>query len=325
MMRFRFSTPFLTSALLGAGAALIIGSSDWRAWVVLAGGMAALVAVAAVFVPSVLRTEEARAENERGAFAELVGNPYAVNPALIPPLRPRVGKRLLDVCLAAAGLVFTGPIFVLVAAALRISHGSGSPIIARYPRVRASGGTFNLYRFAVAPKHDDDDDELEALADEPTSLFVLIKRRPLSRVGAFLRSTSLEHLPSLFNILRGDMSLVGPQPRRPLAASPTFEWPVLPYSTRPGLVGYAQVLRAMDIDPHLLPRVEALYSASSTIWSDIQIPLFPHRARQRALTILWVVQSMHPDSADPFDAGSWSKAGGISELRPGQARPAVDH
>lgn len=136
-------------------------------------------------------------------------------------------KRLLDIGLSALALVALSPVLLLVAVLVRTKLGS--PVIFKQPRPGKNGKIFNLYKFRTMTDARDADGNL--LPDEDR----------LTPFGKWLRSTSLDELPELLCILKGDMSLVGP---RPLLVS------YLPYYTeeekhrhdvRPGLTGLAQI------------------------------------------------------------------------------------
>lgn len=136
-------------------------------------------------------------------------------------------KRLLDILCALAALIVFGWLYIIVAILVRIFMGS--PVIFRQPRPGKNEKTFDLYKFRTM--RDSYDKDGKPLPDEVR----------LGKFGKLLRATSLDELPEAFNILKGDMSVVGP---RPLLVK------YLPYYTeeqhhrhdvRPGLSGYAQV------------------------------------------------------------------------------------
>ena len=136
-------------------------------------------------------------------------------------------KRLLDIICALLALLVFWWLYIIVAVLVRIKLGS--PIIFKQPRPGKDGKIFNLYKFRSMT--DDRDSEGNLLPDEVR----------LTKFGRLLRSTSLDELPETFNILKGDMSIIGP---RPLLVE------YLPYYTkeelhrhdvRPGLSGWAQV------------------------------------------------------------------------------------
>jgi lipopolysaccharide/colanic/teichoic acid biosynthesis glycosyltransferase len=139
-------------------------------------------------------------------------------------------KRAADVVLAAAGLVLLAPLMAAVAAAVLLRNGR--PVIFSQERIGREGRSFRLYKFRTLPVCPPRESDRRWNA-EP--------RDPLSR---FLRVTGLDELPQLYNVLRGEMSLVGPRPERPFFAA-RFRSELPRYALRecavPGLTGWAQV------------------------------------------------------------------------------------
>ena len=139
-------------------------------------------------------------------------------------------KRLFDCLLAAAGLIVLSPLLLLIGAVILVT--SGRPILFSQQRVGCGGDRFRLYKFRTLDRSAAARGDEEWVADAPT---------PLS---AFLRFTGFDELPQLFNVLRGDMSLVGPRPERPYFAA-RFERELPAYARRrrlrPGITGWAQV------------------------------------------------------------------------------------
>jgi lipopolysaccharide/colanic/teichoic acid biosynthesis glycosyltransferase len=152
-------------------------------------------------------------------------------------------KRLTDVAGSALLLVFLSPVFVLIAAAILLD--SGIPIIYRCQRIGRYGQDITVFKFRTM--RDGSHHHLEELltADEELRLEYGVSRKlredpRRTRVGVFLRRTSLDELPQLVNVLIGDMSLVGPRPYFPgeLAGRPESD---LVLSVRPGITGLWQV------------------------------------------------------------------------------------
>lgn len=110
----------------------------------------------------------------------------------------KYGKRLLDVVVSATALAAASPILATVAIAVRTKLGS--PVLFRQPRAGKDGKTFSIYKFRTMTDERGPDGEL------------LPDGQRLTPFGKFLRKTSLDELPELYNILRGEMSLVGPRP-----------------------------------------------------------------------------------------------------------------
>lgn len=161
----------------------------------------------------------------------------AVNQAMLRLMRvdvsdsgkplPLPGKRLFDLCFAALALLALSPVLALVALLVRIRLGA--PVIFRQQRPGQGGQPFTLYKFRSMTNARDAQGNL------------LPDARRLTRFGRFLRRSSLDELPELINVLRGDMSLVGPRPLL-LRYLPYFtERERLRLQVRPGITGWAQI------------------------------------------------------------------------------------
>ena len=145
----------------------------------------------------------------------------------------RVNKRVFDVVAALALLVVAWPAMLLVAACIRLE--SAGPVLYRQERVGAGGHSFSLVKFrSMRVDAEGDGVARWASADDDRS----------TRVGRFIRSTRLDELPQLFNVLRGDMSFVGPRPERPQFVdvfNREIRYYPIRHSVKPGLTGWAQL------------------------------------------------------------------------------------
>jgi lipopolysaccharide/colanic/teichoic acid biosynthesis glycosyltransferase len=191
-----------------------------------------------------------------------------------PPSRfHAAGKRLLDVTLSAMALVGLAPVLVGLAVAIKLS--SPGPILFRQTRHGKDGVPFELYKFR----------SLSTKVGDPSGVQQVLPADPrVTRVGRFIRATSLDELPQLFNILRGDMSIIGPRPHAigMLAGGLPYEV-LVPYyhkrhAVKPGLSGWAQVngLRGPTVDPVLArERIDhdIAYIQNQTLPLDIKIVL----------------------------------------------------
>lgn len=145
----------------------------------------------------------------------------------------RVASRILDLVIAALLAVLSLPVVVLVAAAIFLEDGA--PVLYRQKRVGYGGKTFELYKFRSMVKDAESDGRPKwAGRDDPR----------VTKVGRFIRKTRLDELPQLFNVIRGDMSLVGPRPERPEFVEDLSR--KIPYyherhSVKPGVTGWAQL------------------------------------------------------------------------------------
>jgi len=141
-------------------------------------------------------------------------------------------RQMVSLLVAAVGLLLFLPFFPFVALAVKLS--SKGPLFFRQPRVGMGGRVFDVVKFRTMYTNAESDGAQWATKDDPR----------VTRVGMFLRKTRIDEIPQLWNVLRGDMGLVGPRPERPeFVAWLTQELPFYYMRTliRPGLTGWAQV------------------------------------------------------------------------------------
>lgn len=157
----------------------------------------------------------------------------------------RVIKRLFDLVVGTLTLIAVAPVMLIVALAVRLD--SPGPALFRQQRVGENGRLFTIYKFrsmtvdAEARLHE----VLRTDQDQP-----IAHKRPddprVTRVGRFIRRTSLDELPQLFNVLKGDMSLVGPRPEVPWLAAQYEDWQRKRFAVPPGMTGWWQISGRSD-------------------------------------------------------------------------------
>jgi lipopolysaccharide/colanic/teichoic acid biosynthesis glycosyltransferase len=183
----------------------------------------------------------------------------------------RLLKRAFDVAPTSVGLLLVAPLMAAIALAVRLD--SKGPVIFRQVRVGRDGRHFSIFKFrtmmvgAEASK-----DELLARNEAGAGLFKLTEDPRVTRVGRFLRGTSLDELPQLFNVVRGEMSLVGP---RPLVVDEDAQVLGLDRSRlhlTPGMTGPWQVLGAR-VPMQEMVGIDYLYVANWSLWLDVKILL----------------------------------------------------
>lgn len=158
----------------------------------------------------------------------------------------RVFKRAFDVCFSLCVLVILSPVLLLIALAVWMDDPHGSPLFFQ-ERVGLRGGTFQMVKFRSM--YVDAEDRLEELmaANEKDGPVFKIKEDPrITRVGRIIRKTSLDELPQFWNVLVGDMSVVGPRPALPREVAQYSERDRLRLSVRPGITCYWQTRRNRD-------------------------------------------------------------------------------
>lgn len=171
----------------------------------------------------------------------------------------RMVKRTMDLAVGAAGLIISSPLWLGIAWAIK--SDSPGPVIIRQTRVGKDGRTFTLYKFrtmlaetaayALAPQSDGD--------------------RRITRIGRLLRRTSLDELPQLLNVVRGEMSLVGPRPEMPFIVERYEEWQKRRLAVKPGLTGLWQILGRKDLPLHENLEYDFYYVNNQSLLLDLEI------------------------------------------------------
>lgn len=181
-------------------------------------------------------------------------------------------KRAFDITFASLFLVLTLPVYLVIAIAIRLD--SPGPIFYKQPRAGLHAETFKVWKFrSMVPNADKLQAELEAKNDIKDGVLFKMKKDPrITRVGNFIRRYSLDELPQIFNVLRGEMSLVGPRPL-PLRDVEKFEQHYfIRQDVLPGITGMWQVSGRSDIDNFdEVLRLDLFYIQNWSIWLDISI------------------------------------------------------
>ncbi len=188
----------------------------------------------------------------------------------------RVLKRSFDLVGATVGMVAIAPMLLVIAAAIRLD--SRGPVFFRQTRVGRDGERFGMVKFrSMIPDAEEHKADL-VHRNEAVGLFKIQNDPRITRVGRFLRRTSLDELPQLFNVLRGEMSLVGP---RPLVVDEDARVEGMMRSRlhlTPGMTGPWQVLGSARIPMPEMVKIDYLYIAGWSLWSDVKLLLrtVPH-------------------------------------------------
>lgn len=156
-------------------------------------------------------------------------------------------KRLLDIVLSSLALVFLSPLLLIVAIVIKIE--SKGPIIFSQKRIGLNGQEFKMYKFRSMVVNAEELKEKLAKKNEMSGPMFKIKDDPrITKVGKFIRKTSIDELPQLINIVKGDMSLVGPRPSLPKEVAKFEPWMLDRLNVKPGLTCFWQVSGRNNID-----------------------------------------------------------------------------
>lgn len=172
-------------------------------------------------------------------------------------------KRMLDVVIATLTLIILSPLMAFTAAAVKLE--SDGPAIFKQDRLGLNGKVFKIYKFRSM---------CQGAEHTGTGVYSGADDMRVTKVGKIIRATSIDELPQLFNILKGDMSFIGPRP--PLTYHP---WDISEYTkeqlhmfdVRPGITGWAQVNGRKDVEWHKRIELNCWYVDHMSFWLDIKI------------------------------------------------------
>src|SRR5436190_17902767 len=177
----------------------------------------------------------------------------------------------MDIMVAAGMLLLTTPLMLVSALAIRL--GSAGPDFYTQERVGRHGRKFRLVKFrTMVDGADRRESELLAQSEHP--VWLLLRDDPrITTVGRWLRTTSIDELPQLWNVLRGDMSLVGPRPMPADVQEHIDGWGERRLDLTPGITGPWQVLGRTNIPFEEMVKLDYLYVTNWTLWTDVRLLL----------------------------------------------------
>jgi exopolysaccharide biosynthesis polyprenyl glycosylphosphotransferase len=194
----------------------------------------------------------------------------------LPPLRlsrrAQVLKRALDLVVATLGLVLLAPVLALFALLIRLE--SGGPVLFWQARIGVGGRVFRMAKFRTMCRDAEERKRelahlnMHARPGGDPRMFKIDCDPRVTRVGAFLRRYSLDELPQLINVLKGEMSLVGPRPLIAEEAQHVHDWALRRLDLKPGITGLWQVLGRSAIPFEEMVRLDYLYVTSWSLWRD---------------------------------------------------------
>ena len=187
----------------------------------------------------------------------------------------RGAKRTLDIVVSAAGLVLFSPVMLAVAIAIRLDDGK--PVFFRQTRIGRWGRPFRIVKFRTMVQGADKRQATDLIAAGPDAIADMVETIKLQSeawitpLGHFLRRTSLDELPQLWNVLKGEMSLVGPRPLRRYEVEALTDWQVARQDVRPGITGLWQILGRSEVHWDERMHLDYTYVRHWTFRKDLAI------------------------------------------------------
>lgn len=188
------------------------------------------------------------------------------------------GKRTLDVAISVPAIVVLTPVFIVLWIAIHLD--SPGPAVFCQRRIGRGEKLFNCFKFRTLRHNADQNVHREAirrawarepLSNDPDAPYKLTDDPRVTRVGGVLRRTSLDELPQLINVLRGEMSIVGPRPAIPYELEHFQDWHHRRHIVKPGITGICQVRGRGRVCPEVMLEMDVEYAMNWTLWTDLKL------------------------------------------------------
>lgn len=179
-------------------------------------------------------------------------------------------KRTIDIIFSILGLVLLSPLLIIIAIIIKID--SKGPIFFAQERVGYKGNHFKMYKFrSMVLNAEELKEKLQEKNEMSGPMFKMKDDPRVTKIGKFIRKTSIDELPQLINVLLGQMSLVGPRPSLPKEVEKFETWMLERLNVKPGLTCYWQVSGRNDIDFEDWMKLDIKYVNERNLWIDIKL------------------------------------------------------
>lgn len=179
-------------------------------------------------------------------------------------------KRVIDIVGSLVGLILATPILLIVGVFIKLE--SKGPIVFTQNRVGLNGKEFKMYKFrSMVVNAEELKKKLETQNEMSGPMFKIKDDPRITRVGKFIRKTSIDELAQLINVLKGDMSLVGPRPSLPKEVKQFEDWMLERLDVKPGLTCYWQVMGRNKIGFDEWMKLDIKYVRERSLWLDIKL------------------------------------------------------
>ena len=179
-------------------------------------------------------------------------------------------KRGLDLLLSTIGIIVAIPIFLIIGIWIKLE--SKGPIIFSQKRVGQNGKIFNMYKLrSMVVNAEELKEKLKENNEMSGPMFKMQYDPRITKIGRFIRKTSIDELPQLINVIKGDMSLVGPRPSLPEEVDQFEKWMLKRLDVKPGLTCYWQVSGRNNIDFEDWMKLDIKYVSERSLFLDIKL------------------------------------------------------
>ena len=182
----------------------------------------------------------------------------------------RILKRSFDIIASAIGLVALSPVFLAVAIAIKCDDGG--PVFYDQIRIGKNGKKFKMYKFrSMEVNAEDEMEKLQEHSEVDGAMFKMKNDPRVTRVGKFIRKTSIDEFPQLLNVLLGQMSIVGPRPPLPREVADYTQYDKQRLYVKPGCTGLWQVTARNSVGFQEMVNIDLDYIQRRSIWLDLKI------------------------------------------------------
>ena len=182
----------------------------------------------------------------------------------------RILKRSFDIIASAVGLVALGPVFLAIAIAIKCDDGG--PVFYDQIRIGKNGKKFKMYKFrSMRVNAEDEIEKLQEHSEVDGAMFKMKNDPRVTRVGKFIRKTSIDEFPQLLNVLLGQMSIVGPRPPLPREVADYTQYDKQRLYVKPGCTGLWQVTARNSVGFQEMVNIDLDYIQRRSIWLDLKI------------------------------------------------------
>lgn len=182
----------------------------------------------------------------------------------------KISKRMIDIMASVIGLICLSPVLLLLIVLIKLD--SKGPVIFKQKRVGFKGREFYMYKFRSMVVNAEELKAKLAAQNEMSGPMFKMKEDPrVTKIGKFIRKTSLDELPQLINVIKGDMSLVGPRPSLPNEVKEFEPWMLRRLDVKPGLTCFWQVSGRNDIDFEDWMKLDIKYVNEKNFFLDIKL------------------------------------------------------